>query len=401
MSLAPPESTFRVALPFIEDGHLVIVAGAPLEDALSKCLLTEGASLEDSQRTLPPGQMGTWLDLTPLWSVMDKAAAEEAPFVADFFEECGLKALANLSISTRPSGEHVLFDVHLGFGDENTGVFGAVTDLPAGEPALLDLAPVQRSVWSAGKMDFGVGYDALMNAVSSMEPMTQMTRETLEDQFAELFRVRLKEDLIDHIGGEILTVGPTQAPDSEEEATELSGLEGACYALALRDAKSFDASFETVLRSRGLHAARKTEDYRGFKVRRLMVAGMLELYYAVTDRLFLVGLGKPGAVELRAVLDEEKDRSEGKSRAAFPDEVAGRLEHAIDGWQSMSVAALSATLAPAVAMLEQSGEMPPMVAAQLKAGVSMLVGILKRYDLDTIVSVSKSNKSGFKTQMIW
>jgi len=49
------------------------------------------------------------------------------------------------------------------------------------------------------------------------------------------------------------------------------------------------------------------------------------LHYAVTGRVFLVGPGPGGAAAMRAILDEEADRKEGKERAKPPEEVARRL----------------------------------------------------------------------------
>src|SRR4026208_445370 len=114
--------------------------------------------------------------------------------------------------------------------------------------------------------------------------------------------VRLKEDLIDRLGGQILAV--SGAEDLDEGDLE-SATSSPCFGFLLDDPKAFGASLEKLVRARGLpaarqgatrrpgfgfllddpkavgasreklvrarglHAARKSEDYRGFDVKRL------------------------------------------------------------------------------------------------------------------------------------
>ena len=80
------DDRMEVTVPFMEDGHLVIVMGAPLEAAISKCLLSSGESLADGQFAFPKGEMGAWVDLRPLWHLLDQAM-QAAGVLGDLLDE--------------------------------------------------------------------------------------------------------------------------------------------------------------------------------------------------------------------------------------------------------------------------------------------------------------------------
>jgi hypothetical protein len=129
--------------------------------------------------------------------------------------------------------------------------------------------------------------------------------------------------------------------------------------------------------------------------------GMVQLYYTVSNRLFLVGLGERGAAEVRAVLDEEKARSEGKARSEMPDEVGSRLEQVAPGWQSVGVLTVSSIVEQVLAGLRQDGMLSRGALDQVEAGVTMAVGLLDRYRLQTVVTVTKASESALTLQLIW
>lgn len=392
------DDNFQVTLPFMEGPHLMMVGGAPLESALSKCLLSTGQSLVDGQFTMPRGDLGAWVDLRPIWHLADEAIEEQGPWVSGILDTLGVSTLEKVVMTARAGGEHVIVDVDLRLGEGEKGLLGAMTEVKGGEPALLDIVPLQREVWSVSKLEIGVLYEAIMKVFESLADVTGQSREDLEGVFTETFRVRLKEDLIDHLGGELLSTGSNSPP--ADEAGEGAAFDGLCYGIALKNSKRFDASLETLLRSRGLHAARKTEDYRGYEIRKMTVMGMLPLRYVVSERILLVGLGERGGAEMRAVLDEEKARSEGKPRAPMPAEIGRRLDQAVPGWQSISVLTASSLVEPILAALRQDGVLPDD-ASEIESGISMAMGLLDRYRLQTMVTVTKARDGALQIQFIW
>src|SRR5204862_200381 len=92
-----------------------------------------------------------------------------------------------------------------------------------------------------------------------------------------------------------------------------------------------DADVALTANTRGLHAARKTEEYAGTKVHRLRVG--VEIEYAVTDDLLLLGFGNSAGAQksLRAVLDERAARAAGKPAAEPTAGVKERLTRLPDG----------------------------------------------------------------------
>ena len=66
-----------------------------------------------------------------------------------------------------------------------------------------------------------------------------------------------------------------------------------------------------------------------------------------------------------------------------------------------SVATVSASVEPALALLEQPDDLPPEVAARVREVASTVLGLLDRYRLDTMVSVSKAGRRTLEAQLIW
>ena len=224
---------------------------------------------------------------------------------------------------------------------------------------------------------------------------------------AEELKVRLKEDLLDHLGGELMALSDASEIADEDEAgnpaNPLAAINGQCMVLSLRDGAAFGKSVETMLRARGLHAARKTEEYQGAKVHRMTLAGVLELEYAITDDMLLLALGRSESARasLRGVLDAKASGT----ATELPAAVKAHLDAAPAGWCGVGVTRPADTMMgigqAMVGLVAMSGggeaDQLGMVADVLQA----LAGEMKRLGVDTSVGFLYSGPKGVGYRLRW
>ena len=415
---ATEDGDVGITLPFVHDGNAVIVLGGDLEWALSKCLFADGDRFADRGVPHLGATKGVWADVAPWIGGIEGALAglDQSGLAGAMFDAIGIRSLRDLTFTVDPAGEHVAMDLRLRTDGPPTGLLGAAMRVPNAPPTLLDVLPVQRETWSASRVDFAAGYAGLRELAAAAEPMTTQSVDDLEAAFEGKFRVRLKEDLIDQLGDEMIQVVAGAAARDEEADAQLFGQ---CFGLALRDGARFGESFEKMLRSQGLHAARKSDDYRGTTVHRLGLAAMFELHYAITDRLALFALDEAGSGELRAVLDEIADRAAGRPRADLPEAVAERLEQAPADWHSISVNSVAQMFRMLAMVAGDSDDPGPFIydmfgddadaesgpergeTGQFEQIAAMAEQLARRYGLDTMVQVSRSGADEAHVRVIW
>ena len=88
----------------------------------------------------------------------------------------------------------------------------------------------------------------------------------------------------------------------------------------------FAKSLEQIIRKRGLHAARKTRDYKGFKVGKINLAGLTSLHYVITSRALLLAIGDGGGVRaMHSALDCESRVAKGEEPLPLRKDIADRV----------------------------------------------------------------------------
>ncbi|MEM7201503.1 MAG: hypothetical protein AAF628_14635 [Planctomycetota bacterium] len=396
----------QITLPFVHDGHLMLVMAPNLDDALATVLLGQ-ESMADAAIELPEGNLGAWFDGGTFGQLITQAMRDELGDVGDQLATgFGLPALRGLTMTIAPTGPHVALRARIGLDGDDAGFFNLFTAVSDSPPDLLEITPVQRDVWSVTKMNLEALYDVIASIADTLADETGMPSSALEQMFEDNFRVRLREDLVQHFGDELVSVGAGGMPSGDEEdELEAMGaqMNGVFYGIELADAAAFDASFEKLIRSRGLHAARKTEDYRGYKVRRITLLAM-PVFYAVTDRLFGLGVGQLGAQELRAVLDETRDRADGKPAPPLPEAVTERLEGVEPGWQGIGASdlvAIAGSFSQGMGEVMRESGVADRDLQMLHTVLSTARQLAQRYDLRTIASVSRVDSNGLLIETIW
>jgi hypothetical protein len=221
--------------------------------------------------------------------------------------------------------------------------------------------------------------------------------------------VRLKEDLLDHMGTEMLNLSdPSSAlaaignENDEEEGDMLGALTGTCMAISLRNGAAFAESLEKAIRARGMHATRKSEDYQGTKIYRVLLAGLVETEYAVLDDALLLAIGKSDTARnsLRGMLDQ---RTGDNNTGGLPTKLQKRLQALPEGWNGVSASSLPSTFKVLQQAISTTGANLdlPMEMQGLGEMLGSLSGELKRLGLDVMLSTNYTSKKTLITRMRW
>lgn len=399
----------ETALPQVLDGHLVMVASNDLEKTAAKML----ATTDRADHEAPQGTLAVHLQVGTLLGgivdvVKEQLDAGGAPFdFAEVFQELGLSSIDTFDLTLGNDGDHVLVAMQIGMKAEHQGLFGAFTG-DGSAPKLLRLVPADCEAFSTMPFDLGKLYQTIGKVWGLFGEEVPVTFADVESSFTEATKVRLKEDLVDHLGKELLLLGDVRgqldaivdAQKDGEEPNPMAMLSGYCLGFSLADGKAFGESLEKALRSRGLHAARKTEEYQGFKVHRLKVAAVLEVEYAVTDDLLLValGAGEGSHAQLRSVLDAKK------AGAAAPAEaVQKRLRGLPEGYSGVGTSSIAGTLQALAGFARKVAEKTRMPEETLQGFelLGTLAEDLKQFGLGDLISASYTTKSGFRSVLRW
>ncbi|HEX6812346.1 MAG TPA: hypothetical protein VF384_12030 [Planctomycetota bacterium] len=404
------EHTFRVSahdVPVTQaelvDGHLVMFGGTAIEK-LAPGMLAAANRAERLPADAP------WALHVDLAGAIDASVAvanaqlEAAEMPAQqIFDAMGITALDAFDASLGTAGEHVELVASLSTRSRSVGLYGLLF-ADTKKPALLRYVPPSVSSFSVSSFDFATTVRAILAIVELAGRKEQLAQT--EASFREKAKLRLREDLLDHVGGEVMLLGDlrefvAQVIEAESDGTRPDPnrlFADYCIGIALHDGAAFATSIETLLRSVGLHAARKTEQYRNTKIHELRLGGAVTVEYAIVDDLALcvVGARGNGAGYLRAALDAHAD---GNASPALPEAIAKRLDGVPDGWNGIGTM-------PVVDLVLGFAELGSMRRPEVavREGLDFLRPFgkeLKELGLGDVVSVSYSSPKGLRTIYRW
>jgi hypothetical protein len=341
----------QVSLPQIIDGELVVLLGTDLERTAGHFLAVPADHRFKPAEELRTGTFGLQFEAEPLVGPVFRAfAAQETKRSrldgAKLLSAVGLDGIRRLAIGARADGEHVVQSMTVEFVDRPGGVFAvALPPRRAATPALQFL-PDTATTFNSGAFDPDAIWPLVTAIFAAAGEDLGTTQEAFEKQAAEFLGVRLHEDLIAHLGDGWLRIDDLAAKPEEIDDAALDKLDtrfgDSCYVVTLRDGKAFADAVEKALRKRGLHAARKTEEYAGVKVHRMNLLGSYPIEYAITDELLVVGIGARDGTQrnLRGVLDRASAAAAGKPARELPAPVQARLQLLPPDWCGISVTSL-------------------------------------------------------------
>ncbi|HZN38129.1 MAG TPA: hypothetical protein VFD82_04955 [Planctomycetota bacterium] len=401
------DENLQAAMPFMHDGHLVMLFGTDLEKQAARLL---GAA-DRWEGEIDARPLFAYAQLDRLMEVFMKRVAMEmqregAPFdVTQVLQDLGFGSLKTASLALGAEDKHVVSELHVSVGDGERGLFGAMM-LDQARPKLLRWVPANSESFSVGAFDPAAAFRTLRTIWEHLGPTVPLTFEHAMDAFAEATKVRLEEELLAHLGTEFMVVQDMEAQLDVAALEEMDAgamLGGSCFGMALRNGKVFGESLEKVLRSRGMHAARKTEDYADTRVHRLTLGAAIELEYVVTDDLLLFAVGKDEAARrnLRAVLDARAKPGEGGDVAPA---LAAHIAAVPAGWSGISVTQVASAMEATSSMLDAMSAMggPGMHELEMVAPVMKgLASEMKRFGLQLMISTSHTSERSYVARMRW
>jgi hypothetical protein len=400
------DGTIWGTIPTLVDGHLVMFFGNEIEAAATKAI--EGKErFEAADAAAKP--MFLHADLRGFVGAMERGMADMAEATGEttdfgmLLDTVGLRAMESLRMTVGADGKHSAVDLMLGMRSEKRGLFAMLPQTTA-QPKLLRMVPAGVSQWSVVPLDLGALYASAEQFVTLLEEQMPMSWPDMMSAMAEELKVRLKEDLLDHMGQEAILISSAET-ELDDTDSPMAGIDGMCAAFALRDGAAFGKSLETMLRARGLHAARKTEEYQGAKIHRMTVAAVLELEYAVVDDLLLLALGsnEEGRAALRGILDAKASGTTSELPAA----VKAHLDAAPPGWSGIGLTrqidtmrVLATQFESLMPMMEADGDDTEMFAMV----ISTLKGVadeMQRLGMEAMVAFTYCNAAGIGYHLRW
>jgi len=383
-------------MPAMIDGHLVMIGGTTLEKDAAKLLANEARfAITDSA----PFYMHA--DIGRLVSTMLAANVEDTPFdPVVMMDMIGLSALKDMSLSIRPDGKAVAGDLRIGMKKQGRGMFNMLVKSNQ-PPKLLSSVPESSEAFSVTAMDFGAILKTVADVWGLAEDFVPMTFDDAMGMFTEATKVRLKEDLFDNLGKEVLMVQDVESlknldPD-EMDDSPAAMFAGTVYGIALRDGDAFGTALDKIIRSRGMHVGRKTEAYANAEVNRMKIAGLVEIEYVVAKDLLLIAVGGDEATGrvLRNIIDT---RSAGDAKG--PAILKKRGANLAPGWNSVGVSPIGAILESAMLGLQATRQFGPEMdqVAQVVRGV---VADMNRLGVGSIVQASYCDDNGFVSSFRW
>ena len=409
------EDRFHVSVPTLVGGHLVMLFGTDLKRQAPAMLDAQAGKTFEPGAEFDKRPFGLRMELETGLRALTALAADKSeemggPDLVPIVEKLGISCVRSFEMRVGAEGKHVAADTELALNDKPRGLLDVLGAPGKRELALLDLLPPGAETFWAAHLDLGVLYRTVTAVWDALEDQVPVSREDGEKQFAEFFKTRLKEDLLDHLGTEMMAVSdPTEAIAAavQENDDTAASLSGTCLALALKDGKAFDAALDKMLRARGLHVGRKSEDYQGHKVQRVSLLGV-SVEYAVTDDLLVLAFGNSKSAEksLRAILDERAARKAGKPGEGLPAGTKAMLAELPPDYTSLEQSSFAAVLDGAISGLsifaaQQDDEELQGHVNQVTEVMKKLGPELKQLGIDKYVSVTFIEAKRILSKLLW
>lgn len=335
-------------VPRVVDGHLVMFAGSGLGTALARIFDDhEGLGV-----TLPPASAESMIwgrgdgELLRFFADMAELAEEDGnPGFGDpsmppsailraIFERL---ALTEFEAGTAPFGEHLRSVGHILTDASVPNLLDILQPQEKSTP-LIALVPALHPSWTSFRIDAAGLFDLICDVAELGQPgLRGMLAESIQQELG----LDLQKDLLDAFDGQLLMLDDSfanleglAAGEALDEMEEVKGLYS--FVIGLRDPAAFEKVLDGVLRARGLHAARKTVDYRNTKLRSMNVF-IAQLHYAFVPEGLALGLGEAGAENVRKIVDQSISRAEGQAPVQHGERVQKRLALLQSGWRDLAI----------------------------------------------------------------
>ncbi|MCR9244259.1 MAG: hypothetical protein NXI31_04450 [bacterium] len=412
---------YSIAGPVFVNGCLVLVGGSDVERDARLFFDLPADSPEPIAEHVQGATFGLQINTGAMVARLCDVETDTGPaqWMA-MVRDLGFGSADNVTLTLFPDGHFVAQSLGVEFNGTERGLLGLLSPTRRQRPELLRFVPPSSRTWSVSPFDGRKLEEYYPRMFEILDGVMTMSREELEEQFLQATKLRLVEDVLALIGDEyILLQDPTMPvgileDDSDEPLTRVQlEYSNNCLAVAVRNGETMAKNLDTVIRARGLHVGRKSQDYAGTKIYRLALLGVFPLEYAIKGDLLVIGLGDGEGVRhnVRAVLDRV-GTADAEDEFEFRPEVEERLARMPSRWHGIEVASMTEIISNITKSVEQvvgpdylqqtaSGEVEDDPWSAMIGLFATLAPELARQDAATVVSVDYFTRTRFLSRTRW
>lgn len=392
-----------LSVPFMHKDHAVILITNDIKKA-AEIVVAEDAEHHSRDKAYASASLGLSINVKKITQLLSQAASDNIdpdfrPIVTHILKGSGVLSIDSVDVTYRAKGPALLSQAVINFNQNSRGVAGAFFPAQSAKSSLIAMLPRGAMSASALPFDLKTAYKGVKAIFESMGDAAPTSIELVEEQFKELFDLRLFEDLIGLFGGNVMMI--QMETDEVDISNPLGTLDGMCIGFDVSDGARMGKSIDTMLRKEGLHAGRKKKEYKGFTVYNLTIAAMVELHYAVTDNLLLIAFGGAGGDAVRAGLDEAKNRADGQDPVALPESISNRLNMVSSGYTGLGWSNMQAQFEGITSQLDAvAGSLPPEFDMFIEM-LDKMPTLLKNYGIKHQVAVIRTSGNRWVYENIW
>ncbi|MFO1050667.1 MAG: hypothetical protein U1F36_00465 [Planctomycetota bacterium] len=414
-----------VTLPRLVDGHLVMFVGSRLDDSLPRGFgadATLGAKLPETaaeaamllhvdggivelltlaieigNRNAPRGRYGSSSSRP---SQMDESVSR---LVRSLTERLSFE---DIEVSLSRSGQYLrtVGEIH---GDASREGLIDLFQPKAKSTPIGRLVPAGNQDWQYLRFDIAAVAKLLITALEAEQPgVGGLIGSALEAEEVDLDR-----DILNAFDGQLLWLSDPlldvpMTPADEDDEEQSPG--NFALAVGMRDAKATEALVEKLLRSHGLHAARKSEDYQGATVRHLPLLG--EFRWVFLPDALVIGFGAEGKKMLQGIIDRSVASARGEPAPEWSEQAKARRDALTNGWRDLGMTDASGSIGTVRSYLnlafdqiqaehESEPGMDTLVPA-LREGLDCWMRIAGQFDVLTTVSAMSVTPGHLRSESI-
>lgn len=390
LSSSDPEGT--ILMPQMVGDYLVLGYGSSESTEWIEALAAEGDEVDAETDESSSGDAegpsstapiefeitGNLFQSIPKWASESRNERDVEIFAALSWIMDVFRGTQGLRCVIEPNGEFVESAYDLTWDDAGPNLGQLLA--PEGRVPFLDLAP--RTNLTSSTMS--VRFDKLFDVVDDVAAEFGQSLDDLEDQAEEFLGLRLRADLFDLLDGDAML---TQLVDSEDPEIVTVGL-----VLGVKDAEALGKSVDGLIRKRGLHIARKKDDYRERTVSKLNLFGLVDMSWTIGDGLWVLGFGEEPGDMVRSIIDNVDSKKAGKEPAAWGERIQKQFARLGEDWQWCSVSDYSGEIESLVWIIEDELRGGVIEDVEIAGMVEVFVATMNlMIDYDIFKSVSSTS----------
>lgn len=239
------------------------------------------------------GGVKMYFDLNTFATRVIAAADAEGEFSDEdkaLIDNLGIEDVKTLACTLGFPDGHMASDLQLAWSGQGHLKHIIQTLFTTGAFRTPKLVPAEVLQMNAWHMDIAPTIDAVLALMRDVSPDDAAQAEGMMQMFFQQEDFNVRTDLIDNLGGEFCyftaKVDEAEAlPGSEEDPQNFAAM------ITLKDGTKFESALDVLVRTQGLHASRKREEFQGVTVYQVPLPFLfVNLHYAVLNDMLVASL---------------------------------------------------------------------------------------------------------------